>query len=420
MNGLNHLFKLVLVALVALSFSCGEKKEVVTIKVSFWGDNKQIGIIKSIIEPWDKKRKDIEVVLEHIPSTRYMQKIQTEFAAGVGPDVVFAEVNNYIELYSRDMLIPLNSFVSNDPSINLSDYYPELIRRFTRDGNLYVIGRDIAPFACIYYNKDLFDQAGIPYPKDNWNTDDLLRIAKQLTKKEGQIITQFGFYGWAWWNWLYTFGGGFVDDYSNPTKLLLSSHKSRQALKFYHDLMYKHQVSPTPAADQTGSQLFMTGRLAMYSSGIWESPEFRTIQSFNWDVAMFPKGPDGTRSFASGGSGYGISKSCKHPEAAWEVLKALADINGQKKMAKMGLTQPAIRSLVKSEHFNENGEDPLNKRMLDEAVKYINFDPFHPDWYKFNNTHIGMHLDLYFRNKATLDEALKNIDAAAAEEGLFK
>jgi len=69
---------------------------------------------------------------------------------------------------------------------------------------------------------------------------------------------------------------------------------------------------------------------------------------------------------------------------------------------------------------NENGEKPDNTRMLDEAVKYINFDPFHPDWYKFNNTYVGNNLELYFRNQASLDEALRKIDQLAAKEGLFK
>ncbi len=410
---------MVFFAFSIMFFSCGNANDVATIKVSFWGDNKEIAIIKSIIEPWAKKHKDIKIVLEHIPVNQYMQKVQTEFAGGVGPDVVFCEVNNFIDLYEKDILIPLNDFLSKDTSLDINDYYPTITKRFTRNGNLYVIARDIAPFACVFYNKDLFDQAGVPYPKDDWTTADLISIGQKLVKKEGGVTTQFGFYGWAWWNWLYTFGGGFVDDFANPTKLILSSHKSRMGLQFYHDLMYKYGISPTPSVDQTGGQLFMTGRLAMYSSGIWESPEFRTIQSFDWDVVMFPKGPDGLRGFGSGGSGYGISKSCKNPEAAWEVIKALANVDGQITMAKTGLAQPAIRSLANSEHFSENGELPLNKRMLDEATKYVNYDPFHANWSKANSTIIGMNMELFFRNEISLDEALKRIDAAFAKEGIF-
>ena len=390
-----------------------------TIKVSYWGDNKEMEIIKSIVEPWAKTRKDIKVVLEHIPAGQYMTKLQTEFAGGVGPDVVFCEVNNFVDLYSRDMLIPLDQLITVDTNFNIKEYYPEIISRFTRDKKCYVIPRDIAPFACVFYNKTLFDQAGVAYPKDDWTTEDLVRIGTKLTIKKDNVTVQYGFYGWCWWNWIYTFGGGYVDDFTNPTKLTISSHSSRAGIQFYHDLMWKYGISPTPAADQSGYQLFMTGRLAMYGSGIWESPAFIDIQSFDWDVVMLPKGPNGKRSFGSGGSGYGISKSCKNPQKAWEVVKCLADAAGQIKMAKTGLAQPAIRNLVLGVNFNENGKKPLNKRMLDGAVKYINFDPFHPKWTGFNNNVIGMNLDLYFRNQTTLDEALKKIDAEFAKESLF-
>lgn len=399
-----------LISLSFFCFSCGMKSDVTTVKLSFWGDNEEIAIMKSIVEPWDKAHKEIKVVLEHIPFAQYMQKIQTEFAAGVGPDIVACEVNNFIDMYSKDLLLPLDDLVRQDQEMDISDYYPEILRRFTRDGKLFIIARDIAPIAAVYYNKSLFNEAGIPYPKDDWTTEDLVRIGKQLTKKEGNITTQFGFFTWAWWNWLYTFGGGFVDDYENPQKLVLSSYKSRQGIQFAHDLIYKHGISPSPSVDQTGTQLFMTGRLAMYGSGGWESPLFRKITAFDWDVVMLPKGPDGKRNFASGGSGYGITRSSKNPEAAWKVLKMLVGRETQIKTAETGLLQPSMKSLVRSPYFNESEEKPLNKRMLDKAVQYINFDPFHPNWPQFNNTVVGMNMELYFRNQVSLDEALRKID----------
>ena len=401
------------------SLNCkGSDTKPVTIKVSFWGDNKEIAIIKSIIEPWAKKRKDIKVVLEHIPG-QYMTKLQTEFAGGVGPDVVFCEVNNFVELYFRDVLIPLNPFIASDTNFRIGQYYPEIINRFTRDKKIYIIPRDIAPFACVYYNKALFDLAGIPYPKNNWTTEDLVRIGQALTITKNNITVQFGFFNWFWWNWLYTFGGGFVDNSTNPTKLTLSSHLSRAGLQFYHDLMWKYKISPTPSISDSGSQLFITGRLAMYCSGIWESPAFNDIQSFDWDVVISPQTPNGRRGFGSGGSGYGISKSCKHPEKAWEVIKCLADLEGQIKMAKSGLAQPAIMNLAQGKYFNKNGKRPFNKGMLDKAVNYVNFDPFHKKWPNFYTTVIQTELDPYFRNKITLDEALKRIDIEFGKQGIF-
>ena len=54
--------------------------------------------------------------------------------------------------------------------------------------------KDTAPFACVYYNKDLFDAAGLPYPKDDWDWDEFLNVAQQLTQRDAQgKITQWGF-----------------------------------------------------------------------------------------------------------------------------------------------------------------------------------------------------------------------------------
>jgi len=402
-----------LFVILAFFFSCsGKSTKGTKIRVSYWGDSKEIEIIDSIVKPWDEAHPEISVVLEHIPANQYVDKVLTMIAGGQAPDIIFCEVNNFVNFYVKDVFLPLDDFINSDTSFSIKDFYPEIVQRFTRDGKLYIIPRDIAPFACVFYNKDLFDLEGVPYPKDNWNTEDLIRIAKKLTKKDQKtgLISQYGFYGWAWWNWLYAFGGGYVDNFSNPTKIILDSKTSREGLKFYHDLMHVYEVSPRPGAtDQSGADLFMTGRLAMYSSGIWESPMFRTITAFDWDVVMFPKGPTGKRGFGSGGSGYGISKTSKHPKEAWEVIKCLTDDAGQIKMAEAGLAQPAKISLARSEHFSGHPGKPLNKKMLDEAVRYICYDPFDPNWPEINRMAISPNLDLYFRDEKSLDETLQKI-----------
>jgi multiple sugar transport system substrate-binding protein len=401
------------IALVISFTGCSlSNSNAVKIKVTYWGDNKEIKIIESIIEPWQKKHPDIKVILEHIPSNQYADKIITEIAGGTGPDVLFCEVNNFVNFYSKNIMMPLDDLLKQDTSFNISDFYPQLIDRFTRDGKLYVIPRDIAPFACVFYNKNLFQKEGVPYPQDNWTTDDLVKLGKQLTKANDQgMITQYGYYGWCWWNWLYTFGGGLVDNFRNPTKLVLNTVKSRRALKFNHDLMFVYGISPRPGAtDQSGGDLFMTGRLAMYGSGIWETPQYRTLTSFEWDVAMWPSSPEGTRGYGSGGSGYGIMSGTKHPKEAWEVIKALTGDDGQIRMALTGLAQPAKMSLARGKNWATDKGKPDNKKMLDAAVKYITFDPFDLAWPEVWNSIVSPNLDLYFRDQKSLDDSLQTIE----------
>ena len=401
--------------------SCGSKGSGIPIKVSYWGDAKEIEIIDSIVKPWDKGRKDIQVILEHTPSNRYQDKVLAQIAGGEAPDVMFCGSTVFISLYRKNVFLPINDLLAADTEINIKDYYPESVDQYTVDGKINALPRDIAPIACIYINKNLFDAEGLPYPTDDWNTDEFLALAKKLTKKDATgIVAQYGFSpGWFWPNFIFAFGAGWVDNVKKPTKLALNTPGVKAGMKFYHDLMWVHGVSPKPGAtDQTGSDLFMTGRTAMYSSGIWETPQFRTITAFDWDVVMFPKTPSGKRGFMGGGSGYGIYSGTKHPKEAWEVVKCLAGDAGQIIMAESGLAQPAKMSLVQGEHFGKDGQKPLNKIMLDKAVQYTIGDVFSGSFYEIQSSIIYPSLDEYSLNKIPLEDALAKIDREVKTKGL--
>jgi ABC-type glycerol-3-phosphate transport system substrate-binding protein len=129
----------------------------------------------------------------------------------------------------------------------------------------------------------------------------------------------------------------------------------------------------------------------------------------NWDVVMFPKGPKGIRGFATGGSGYAITSATEHPQEAWEVVKCLAGDEGQEKLADTGLAQPANRKIAEGIHFAQGSAAPLNKGMLNEAVKYVVYDPFHIRWREAQDKYITPKLDLINSGKISVEEGFKKI-----------
>ena len=153
----------------------------------------------------------------------------------------------------------------------------------------------------------------------------------------------------------------------------------------------------------------MTGKVAMYNSGIWETPMLRTIKDFDWDIVMFPKGPTGIRAFGTGGSGYCILKSTKYPEAAWEVVKALAAKEGQIMLAEKGLAQPANRKIAEGPYWAGSPKKPLNKDMLNEAVKFAVYSPFHPRWREVEGKYVTIELDYLLLGKKTAEEFTKKL-----------
>lgn len=384
------------------------------VKVSFWGTPEEIDIITQALSEWQSQHPEIRVVFEHTPYTGYTSKILTRIAGGAAPDIIATEVDYFVTFASKGVLEDLTSYAETDPAgFRKEDFFPQIIDRFTYEGKLMALPRDFAPFACVYYNKKLFDEAGIPYPTDDWNWNDLLRIARELTKKDSTgRVTQYGFYGWAWQNFIYGNGGALVDNVKNPTRTLLDDPKTIAGLQFYADLSNLYGAMPTPVAFMNfgmgADRMFANDRIAMFLSGIWETPLFRNY-NIGWDVVMFPKNPDGTRAFGTGGTGYCILKSSKKKKEAWEVIKALTGPKGQELFAKRGLAQPARIDVAKGPAFAGDPQPPANKKMLNEAVKHVVFSPFHPQWREIEEKILKPKLELVFNGKKRADEITKEV-----------
>jgi len=400
-----------------LFFGCGraiEKDGVVPVKVAFWGSPEEIEIITHSIQDWQTQHPNIRIIFEHTPYSGYDSKILTRIAGGAAPDVIATEVDYFVTFASKGVLEDLIPyFETGTEAFSKKDFFPTILNRFTVDGKIYAIPRDVAPFACVFYNKKLFDQAGLAYPTDDWTWDDMLRLARALTKKdENGRTTQYGFYGWAWQNFIYGNGGGLVDDIKHPTRTLLDDPKTIEGLQFYADMINLYKVMPTPVAlanlGMGVDLMFASGRLAMFLSGIWETPGLRKYH-FEWDVAMFPKGPRGQRAFGSGGSGYAILKSSKHKKEAWKVIQALTSASGQAQLAKRGLAQPSRISVAEGENWALDPSPPANKKMLNDAVEHIVFSPFHPRWREIQEKYLIPKLDLVFNGKKKAAEAFQEI-----------
>lgn len=391
---------------------CGpmtSKGQAVEVRVAFWGSPEEIDIITHSISDWQAGHPQIKILFEHTPYTGYDSKVLTRIAGGAAPDVIATEVDYFVTFASKDVLEDLTPYVAADPEFSKADFFPPVLGRFTVGGKLLAVPRDVAPFACVFYNKMLFDDAGIPYPTDDWTWEDLLRSARALTKRDANgRITQYGFYGWAWQNFIYGNGGALVDNTEAPTHTLIDDPKSVQGLQFYADLINLYQVMPTPMAlanlGMGVDLMFSSGRLAMFLSGIWETPSLRQYR-FAWDVVMFPKNSQGVRRFGTGGSGYAILRSSKHKKEAWEVVKALTGPKGQEQLAKRGLAQPSRIAVAEGTSWAQDPAPPANKKMLNEAVNYIQFSPFHSRWREVEGKYLRPRLDLVFNGKKTAAEA---------------
>ncbi len=418
---MKNIFALFCLGLLLLAGACAQPEKT-ELRFLFWGDLAEIDAMIELIASFEKGHPAIKVKLEHFPVTKnYIHESLTYFKHAAAPDVMFVEVNNYVIFRHNGMLLDLSALLAKDAEFSLQDYYPDVIKRFSVGDNLYAIPRDTAPICCVYYNKDLFDAAGVPYPREDWQwPQDFLPIAQSLTQYKAQGETEV--YGFVddWPNWdafVLSNGGSYVDNSQYPGRITLDSPESIAAIRFRRDLVYKYKVTPSPAQLAAASvvdstDLFTNQRAAMFLSGLWKTPYFREINDFAWDMVLFPKGPTGLRRFSTGGSGYAIVKSTAHPQQAWQLIKFLAGRPGQEALARSGVAQPANRTIAQSALFLD-GRRPHNKHLLLEAVAHTEYTPNFIWWSEFQDAYLFPALNQIWDGEPGIEELLRDVTERA-------
>jgi len=314
----------------------------------------------------------------NIIRTSVERKVDAMIAGRVAPDILYIKFDEVAYHFKGETMLDLMPFISNDEELNLDDYYPQMLKPFTRSGRLYTLPCFYTPFI-VYYNKDLFDKYGVPYPPTdgNWDWNDYRERAIKLTHDtdgDGKI-DEFGLY-FAWWqHGVETFirqnGGSILSE--DGQKLVMGDPRTVEALQFLYDLKFKDKVAPSvmTAPGQNPTRLFRQGKVAMYGPwGVFSVPDFRKIKNFDWDVAPLPKGPNGKRAGVVFPYAYAISTQSKHPEEAYRLIRFLTAGEGAEILAKFSLFIPCRRSIAESDLFKDPTTKPENDdALLDDVTK---------------------------------------------------
>lgn len=385
----------------------------VTLRFSVWDGDESLKVIRRVLQQFEKDNPDIHVKLESLPDyTGYHQKMLTMYAANTAPDVAMMDMGHFQALANRGALMSLNDFMAKTPGFDISTYYKPIVEAHTLKGNLYVLPRDIAPSGLIYYNKKLFQEAGIPFPDGSWTWDfkerpelkekDFLWVMHKLTKPgPNGKPTQYGYVaGWPGLmadTFMYSYGLTPADNNQDPAKLLYDTPEMVKLYEFLVDIWMNKRWAPsnvevTGNLQQGTETLFVKQKVAMFQNGIWEVPNIRrdmkpgSPEFFDWDITLFPAYKNGHRGMATGGSGYAIFSSTKYPEQAWRLTKYMAGPVGMRAMAEAGIAQPAIRSVALSDcwipgpNTPKEQQWPQSRIVTDQAVPYVNFGPTGELW----------------------------------------
>ncbi|WP_307409363.1 ABC transporter substrate-binding protein [Neobacillus ginsengisoli] len=307
----------------------------VEITYGIW-DKKQLPAIDEIIKLFNEKYPNIKVKTELTPYGQYFQKLETAATGGALPDVLWMNGAHVVQYAEGKVILPLSDRAKKD-NYSLDNYPKSLIDLYTVDGKVYGIPKDYDTTG-LWYNKKIFDDAGVPYPDETWDWNKLKEVAKKLTNKDKSIWgyaalmgNQGGYYDLIWQN------GGYIVP-KDGKSVGFDQPEAIEALK-YNISFIKEGLSPTQAqmTETAASELFSSGKVAMMFDGPWMVPEYKKNPDLN--VAVVPKGKK--RAVAIHGLSNVIAANTKHKDAAWEFVKFLGSKEAADVYAKTGTVIPA-------------------------------------------------------------------------------
>jgi multiple sugar transport system substrate-binding protein len=389
-----------------------------SITFSAWGSPEELEVWKKIIADFESANPGIKVNVEVSDWTSYWDKLKTQLAANNPPDVFAIDAPLFLDYQSRGVLLNLQPYVDKSPDM-LKDIYPQTLSAYKTAEGYYGLPRDFQTIV-LFYNKDMFDAAGVSYPTAEWTWDDLRAAAKKLTK-DVNGKKQYGFYfdQWdmepGWSEALWSYGGDIIS--ADHTKTLVGSPESRKAWQMLHDMVFVDKSVPDAnTVGQYGFDLFQAGVAAMTPMGHWAVPGYNT-GGFKYDVAPMPKGPAGQATSVNS-AGFVVAKASKNPDAAFKFISFVLSNSGQTRLAELGFACPVLKSVAESPIYLQQKGTSLNQKVFLDALAYAHMKPVFKGYDEFASV-IGDSIGAVWRGEAelnpTLDSIVQEADAVLAK-----
>lgn len=344
-----------------------EESGVITLKMEqFSGSNSNASgpALAAMIKEFERQNPNIKVELQTIGYNDYFTQLQSKVVGGNAADVFELNFENFVSYASQDTLALLDGKLGDTSGFN-----DTALNAFVYDGKQYGVPNSFSNVV-LFYNQDLFDQAGIDYPTDSWTWDDMEKAGKKIRALGDDV---FGLFRPLSFHEFYKASAQsgsslMTKDYSKFTVNTPTNVKVAQRMV---DWQTKSNIMPTEA--QLGGMgdwdLFKSGRLGMVVTGIWAFNDFTNNCSFPWDIIVEPGNTQKASHFFS--NAYVVSETSKNKDAAIKLATFLA---GSKEAADLRVDAawelpPVNYSDVLDKYLTIT--PPNNKQAVFESLNYL-------------------------------------------------
>lgn len=353
--------------------------------------------LNAMYEKFHEQYPNITVEIETVAYNDYFTAMQTRVSGGTAPDCYELNIENFAAYASKGVLADLSS-------ADTSNFNETALSAFNVNGTQYGLPGNFSNVILIY-NKDLFDQAGVDYPTNDWTWDNV-QVAAEKIRALGDDI--YGIYAPLTYNEFFKvaaqYGGSLLNE--DKTEFTIDSPENIQAAQMMIDRVLVSNVQPT--TEQMGGMgdwdLFQSGRLGMIPTGMWAFNTFTTGCDFEWDICVEPGGTTKATHFFSNALVVNAESEKKEAATTWITWLASSPEAAQMRI-EAGWDLPAIKDeSVLNTYLTIT--PPENKVAVFDSLEYLVVPPVIEEYAMMSDI-ITMKLSEAASGKITAEEAMK-------------
>ncbi|WP_336209935.1 ABC transporter substrate-binding protein [Nonomuraea sp. LPB2021202275-12-8] len=325
--------------------------------------------LDTIVAAFEKENPAIDVVVETAPFEEYFTKLQTSIAGGTAPDAFELNYENFVTYADAGSLLDLGT-VSGDGDTSV--YAKESLNAFQRDDKQYALPASFSTVV-LFYNKDLFDKAGVAPPTADWTWADERAAAAKLTDRDKGVYGDFQpVQFFEFYKTLKQAGGEFLT--ADGKKSAFDGPEGVEAAEWLVSKVGK--TMPTEAeiggtADYD-TNLFKSGKLAMWHNGIWQFAGLKDVP-FDWDVVVEPG--DKAKASAVFHNAVAVSSTTQQGKQAyaWARFLSSSDTAATTRISSSWELPPVADQQVLSGYLKD--PEPANRQAVFDSLESIALPP---------------------------------------------
>ena len=364
---------------------CGTADGKTHLTFQIWDNNQRAGM-EAVCAAYTAKHPDVVIDVQVTSWGEYWTKLEAAGESNTMPDIFWMHTDQILYYADFGILADLTDLYDGvEPGYYASHYSDISIGNASgSDGRIYGVPKD-KDNVVLVYNKEMFDQAGVAYPDENWTWDDMTDASQKIYDATGK----YGYMAYndeqlGYWNFVYQKGGYILDPETN-IHAGYTQPATVDAIKYYVDLQ-KNDWCPdqTFFAETSPGTAFFSGMGAMFFEGSWNLLDaMRRYPELvgKWDIAPLPKCPDPAsgdgRGTISNGLCYATAAKGKNLETVKDVLRFFGSEEGQRVQGESGAAIPAYLGLEDSwttqfQNFDYLLDVQVCYDQFDTCVQYIN------------------------------------------------